>query len=560
MLAALSVVAAQAESVALVLIALIADGVARGATRTHVELGAWELGPPMSAALMASGVAIVVAASVILAYGRLWARTFARLEREARDEIVSAFASADWEFQSTQRSSRIQGRLLRLMDARASVFTGLVGWTRAVVSIVVFVVAAALMSPLAATVIVIFAAVLSLSVLPLRRRIVRLAGDAAREEVSLAADVAEAADHGADVQVFGAWPAFLDRFLVRSGALQAVRARLGIVKQVMPVVYQYGAFTLILLIMIIASTTGAGGEFGQFAAAALLLLRSVQYGQQLQTSLQVIGESIPRLELLQREQSVPAPRVVPGNRTLHHIERLELRDLSYQYPGNDRPALAGISISLTPGTIVGIAGPSGSGKSTLAQILLRLRWPTSGRYLVNGLPAEEYSPESWHRLVSHVPQQPHLLHGSLVDNVSFLDDSVGPEQVVASLRAVGLEELPVALPGGLYAELGPTGRSLSGGQVQRLGIARALVREPRLVVLDEPTSALDVDAERIIGDALTALRGRQDVLVVVIAHRPSTLALCDEMVVLSQGEIVAAGRSHVVATQSDFLARTWGMD
>jgi ABC-type multidrug transport system fused ATPase/permease subunit len=239
---------------------------------------------------------------------------------------------------------------------------------------------------------------------------------------------------------------------------------------------------------------------------------------------------------------------------------LDLRDLSYEYPGTERPALRGISLSLTPGTIVGIAGPSGSGKSTLAQILLRLRWPTSGEYYVNGQRAEEYSSESWHRLVSHVPQQPHLLHATLAENVSFLDGSVRPEQVTASLSAVGLEELRASIPGGLTAELGPTGRSLSGGQVQRIGIARALVREPKLVVLDEPTSALDIDAERIVGDALTALRGRHDVLVIVIAHRPSTLALCDEMIVLDRGEVVATGGSQDVATRSEFMARTWGIE
>jgi ABC-type multidrug transport system fused ATPase/permease subunit len=98
---------------------------------------------------------------------------------------------------------------------------------------------------------------------------------------------------------------------------------------------------------------------------------------------------------------------------------------------------------------------------------------------------------------------------------------------------------------------------LSGGQVQRLGIARALVREPRLVVLDEPTSALDVNAERVIADALASLRGRTDMVIVVIAHRPSTLALCDEIVVLQDGQVTGVGRSEELALESDFMAATW---
>jgi ATP-binding cassette, subfamily B, bacterial len=557
-LATLSVIAAQAESAALVLIALIADSVARGAAKVRVAVGPIDLSLQVPTAGVLALVGVAIAAVVVLIYGRMSARTFARLERESRDEIVSSHAQADWEYQSTQKSSRLQGRVLRLMDARAMAFSGLVGWIRAAATIAVFVGVAAVMSPFAAIVIVMFGILLSLAVLPVRRKIARLAGQAATQDVGLAADVAEAADHGADVNVFGAWPAFLSRYQNRSRSLQRIRGRLGAVKYLMPVVYQYGALTLILLIMLVASSTYVTGQFAQFAASALLLLRSVQYGQQLQQSLQQIAESVPLIELLDHELTIPPPRVVPGTSTLHGIERLELWNIGYRYPGSDKPALAGVSLDLRPGTIVGVAGPSGSGKSTLAQVLLRLRWPTSGLYLINGRPASEYSQESWNHLVSHVPQQPHLLHGSLAENVTFLDDSISRQRVDAALRAVGLQELKDSLPHGLDAMVGPTGRSLSGGQVQRLGIARSLVREPRLIILDEPTSALDVDAERIVGEALAALRGRSDVLVLVIAHRPSTLALCDEMVVLQEGRVVATGKSEDVALHSAFLARTWG--
>lgn len=559
-LAALAVVAAQAESAALVLIALIADSFARGGAASQVAFGPIALDVDVTTAGVFALAAIAIAAGVVFTYGRLSARTFARLERKSRDEIVSTFANADWEYQSTQKSSRVQGRILRLMDARAVTFAGLVGWIRALTTIGVFVVVATVMSPFAAAVIVVFGIVLSLAVLPIRRRIVRLSSQAATEEVSLAADVAESADHGADVHTFGAWPAFLRRFGVRSRSLEDVRSRLGAVKYLMPVVYQYGALTLILVIMLVAAATRASGEFGQFAASALLLLRSVQYGQQLQQSLQQIAESVPRIELLRQELVVPPPRLVPGGQELRTIERLELQDVSYAYPGAHGPAVSGISLELRPGTIVGVAGPSGSGKSTLAQILLRLRWPTSGRYLVNGRSAADFSQGSWNRLVSHVPQQPRLLHGSLLENVAFLDDSISRDASAAALRTVGLDGLAETLPGGLDADVGPTGRGLSGGQIQRLGIARSLVREPSLIVLDEPTSALDVDAERMVGAALDALRGRSDIVVVVIAHRPSTLALCDQMLVLQDGRIVVAGTSADAALQSDFLARTWESD
>lgn len=557
LIAGLSVVTAQAESVALVLIALIADSVARGANTTQVEIGPLDFSMAVSSAAMLTATAIMVAALVIYAYVRLWARTFARLERHSRDQIVTSLAESDWTYQATQKSSQIQGRLLRLMDARATAFSGLVAWTRALTTIAVFVTVATVMSPTSAVAILAFSAVLSLAVLPMRRRTLRLAATAAREEVDLAEDVAEAVDHGADVQVFGAWPAFVARFVTRSKSFQELRAQLVTIRYLIPMVYQNGALALILIILLLAAATGSGSNFGQFAASALLLLRSVQYGQQLQASLQSLAESVPRVELLKRELTIPPPEVATGSRELRDIEQIELRDVSYRYPGSAELALRGVSLTLRPGTIAGIAGPSGSGKSTLAQILLRLRWPTSGFYFVNGRPAEEYSPESWRHVVSHVPQHPHLLHATVHENVSFLEDSISADMAMESLALVGLQDLAKDLPSGVESELGPTGRNLSGGQVQRLGIARALVRNPRLIVLDEPTSALDVNAERIVGDALAALRGRSDVLVVVIAHRPSTLALCDEIVVLKEGAVVASGSTQEVALEDPLVASAW---
>lgn len=555
-LGALAVLAAQAESIALVLIALIADTVSRGVTSVEISRGPFSAELPMLTAGIVSMAAIIVAAVLVFNHGRLVARVSARLEREDRDKIVASYAEADWEYQSTQKSARAQGRL-RLMDARSKTFAGLLGWIRSGASILVFIAVAAAMSPLAALIIVAFGIVLSLAVLPIRLRTRRLGRHTAEVEVGLAEDFGEAIDQRADVHVFGAWPAFTNRFSTRSRTLQDLRERTGKLRSLLPVVYQNGALALILVVLMAASLASSAGDVGPFLASALLLLRSVQYGQTLQRALQNIAVSAPRIEVLKRELDVPAPRVTPGVRVLDEIERVELDSVNYTYPGADLPALQNVSLVLRPGMIVGLAGPSGSGKSTLAQILLRLRWPTEGRYLVNGRDASGYSVESWSRRVNHLPQEPHLMHGTLRENVAYLDESISKDRVEEALRAVGLQQLVETLPDGLDTQLGPSGRNLSGGQVQRLGIARSLVREPRLVILDEPTSALDVNAERVVGDALASLRGRTDMLVVVIAHRPSTLALCDEIIVLQDGQVTGVGRSEEQARNGDFPAATW---
>lgn len=553
---ALAVVAAQAESAALILIAVTADSVARGEDPISISVGPFETEMALVWAAVLTMAAIVFAAAAVLAFGTRDALVSARIDRASRDLIVRTFADASWEYQSTQSSSRVQGRLLRLMDARSAAFLGLVGWIRAFATILVFVTVAAVLSPVAAVVMVLFGALLSLAIFPVRRRVARLEAMAASEEVGLASDFAEAVDHGADVHVFGVWPRFVDRFDQKSGILETLVGQVRLTKRVMPVIYQYGALALILVVLLAASSAGASGEFGQFAASALLLLRSVQYGQQLQMRLQNLAQAVPRIELLNEELRVPPRDFTPGPVVLDRLDELVLENVGYTYPDGDGPALDGVTVRLEPGVIVGVAGPSGSGKSTLAQILLRIRTPMSGRYLVNGRSATEYTEESWNAVVSHVPQHPRLLQGTLFENITFLDPSISRGQVSEALTAVGLSDLIDSLPEGLDAVMGPSGRSLSGGQVQRLGIARALVREPSLVVLDEPTSALDVDAEKVVGEALDALRGLSGVLVLVIAHRPSTLALCDEMLVLEEGRVVATGSPEDAVVSSDFLART----
>lgn len=555
-LGVLAVFAAQAESVALVLMALIADTVSRGVRDVDIALGPIVAELPMATAGAIALAAIVLAALLIFYHGRQVARVGARLEREDRDNIVSTYANADWEFQSTQKSARAQGRL-RLMTARSKVFTGLLGWFRSGASIMVFIAVAAVLSPLAAIIIVAFGIALSSAVLPIRLRTRRIGRSMAQVDVGLAEDFGEAIDQGPDVHVFGAWPAFISRFATRSRALQELSERIGKLKSLLPVVYQYGALTLILLVLLAAAAAQPTGEIGAFLASALLLLRSVQYGQALQRELQHIAAFVPAVEVLQQELKVPPPRMTPGTRVLEEIDKVELQSVDYYYPGSEEPALSGVTLVLRPGIIVGLAGPSGSGKSTLAQILLRLRWPTAGRYLVNGRDASEYTAESWARQVTHLPQEPHLLNATLSENVTYLDDSIEPRRVEESLRSVGLHELVETLPLGLDTRLGPSGRNLSGGQVQRLGIARSLVRIPRLFVFDEPTSALDVNAERVVREALGALRGRTDTLVVVIAHRPSTLAMCDEIIVLQDGQVTAAERSDDLSVESEFLAATW---
>src|SRR5262249_21908362 len=241
-----------------------------------------------------------------------------------------------------------------------------------------------------------------------------------------------------------------------------------------------------------------------------------------------------------------------GTITLETIQRLDLQDVGFSYDG-DVKALDDVSATLHLGEIVGIVGPSGSGKSTLSQLLLRLRQPTDGAIVVDGEPASDFTLSSWYRLVSLVPQDPLLFHATVADNIAFLDTTIKRADIIEAATAAGLHEVIEGLDKGYDTLIGPAFRDLSGGQIQRIGIARALVRKPKVLVLDEPTSALDVHSEGIIQSSLEALRGR--VLVIVIAHRLSTLSICDRIMVLRQGKVETMGTLEDVSVNSDFFRR-----
>jgi ATP-binding cassette, subfamily B, bacterial MsbA len=219
-------------------------------------------------------------------------------------------------------------------------------------------------------------------------------------------------------------------------------------------------------------------------------------------------------------------------------KELRFEGLSFDY-SPDKPALADVTFAVPAGAKVALVGASGSGKSTIAAILMRLREPGSGRILVDGTDFWDFSPESWHRRLGVVEQEPFLFHATIRANIGFGLPDVTPEQISAALRIADLEKVVAAQPQGIDTEIGERGATLSGGQRQRLAIARAVARDPHLLILDEATSALDTITEREVQRALDeAMRNRTTL---IIAHRLSTVRNADLIVVLDHGRVVEQG-------------------
>ena len=227
-------------------------------------------------------------------------------------------------------------------------------------------------------------------------------------------------------------------------------------------------------------------------------------------------------------------------------------DVTFSYPGSKYPALTNVSFVIEPGSQTALMGPSGAGKSTIADMLCLLISPTAGRVYqtTNLLKLESNLGER----VSYVPQKPGMVSGTILENVALgieIED-VDRDEVLATLNAVHLGSLIKDLPMGIDTHLGKLKDTLSGGQMQRLGLARALYSKPKLLVMDEATSALDAESEAQIQETLEEMRGR--VTVVIIAHRLNTIQHADKVVLLEEGRVQDSG------TFKDLIARNLSVE
>ena len=213
-----------------------------------------------------------------------------------------------------------------------------------------------------------------------------------------------------------------------------------------------------------------------------------------------------------------------------------LEHVSFRYPARSVAVLDDVDLELAPGEMVALVGPSGSGKSTIASLLLRLAEPSGGRLTAGGIDLACLSPENWRRQMAWVPQRPALLRATVADNIRLADAEAGEERVQEAAALAGADEFIRGLPAGYDTVIGDGGRPLSVGEVQRIALSRAFLRDAALVVLDEPTANLDAWSADIVASAIERLRSDRTVL--LIAHRPELAARADRIVRLEAGRVV----------------------
>ncbi len=507
---------------------------------------------PITWALGVAGVAVIVRLLVGLLGVRFAAGLTAHVTTDQRRRLSAAYLSADWDTQQAEPSGRLQELLTSFVGRATTAAASLTQGITAGLSLVAFLGTGFVIEPLATGVVLVLLGVLGAVLAPLRRHVRRLSGKLAVSNLSFANAVSELGSLGQEMQSFGVQDQFKERVSRLTVRTTDDSRRVQIASGALSPTYTFLAYVAVIAAMAMLSTW----EIANLAAVGsvmLLMLRSLSYAQSLLNVSGHLASTLPFLEQLEQTASrYEEHRASGGTVTPSAVTPVEVQHVTFQY-SEERPALAGVTVLIARGEIIGVIGPSGSGKSTFAQLILGLRNPTEGQITVDGVDLRRVDRHWWAQKVAFVPQDPLLFTGTVAENIRFFREGIGDQDLRRAARQANFLRDIESLPGGFSTHLGERGSQLSGGQRQRLSIARALVSEPSLLVLDEPTSALDGESEALVRGTLEELHG--NTTMVVIAHRMSTLDLCDRIMVIENGQLTAFDTPEELKRRSAFYRR-----
>jgi ABC-type multidrug transport system fused ATPase/permease subunit len=534
------------EAVFLVSITRAAFAITDGKDEFGLVAG-WEVS--VTTAVLVSLALVVI--RVALAIAATWqsARLSASVIGDVRRDLAQAFMQASWSSQHGERSGRLQELLTTFAQQGAVLVNATSTAITAGCSLAAMLVSAIVIDPAASLVVIAAVAVLGSVLRPLRAAVKREARRTATAGMDFATSLSETSQLGMEMHVFNVQPQATERVVDLIDHTESTTQRLTFLRGLVPAVYTGMAYVAIVgALAVVAAIDSA--SLTSVGAVMLIMLRSLSYGQAMQSSITSINATLPFLGSLDDELTrYRNAKVVDHGQPIASIGALRLDDVSFEYT-TDTPVLRNVSATIDPHEIVGVIGPSGSGKSTLVQLLLGLREPTSGMVLSDGRDIRVLSRTEWARKVTFVPQDAHLIAGTISDNIRFLRDGVSQEHIEQAARLANLHDDVTAFPEGYERQVGERGSHLSGGQQQRLIIARALVEHPDVLILDEPTSSLDVRSEHLIRQTLDDLRDQMTII--IIAHRLSTLDSCDRLMVIHDGELKAFDTPDNLEKDNDF--------
>jgi len=398
---------------------------------------------------------------------------------------------------------------------------------------------------------ILFISLMTAVFLPLRRLIVKVTATVMASQRATADSVHQLSNLRVEVDTFNVTSHLASECSSRFLDEAKSRFRAMFAKALVAPLYTGLTYVLIALILLVFARLESL-EMAALGPIFLIVLRSLGYGQGLQQAGSTMSTLNPLLKTIKDAGAgFESSQVRFGNEGLGEVKSVELKDVSFGYQGSNAGEIESVSLEIRRGERVGIVGPSGSGKSTLVRLLLGVLEPSSGQVLINGTPLEDLRKSDRCQRITYVPQKVGILTGAITENVRFRRESISAEDISWSLEMSDLAGEVAGLEDGGGTLLTNSRDRLSGGQIQRLGIARALAGHPDVVIMDEPTSSVDRASERAIVNSLRSLP--TSTTLVLVSHRLELLRDCSTLVVMESGRVTASGRPSELFSTNEYL-------
>jgi subfamily B ATP-binding cassette protein MsbA len=509
-----------------------------------------------------AAVMILIAASILLKNVCLYGAGYSGVRvqegviRDLRASLYAHVQRLGLPFFGAMKGGQLAARVLSDTEQTRGAVQGLAQGLRSAALVAVYLAILCALSWRLALIALVLAPALALVMRPVLRAVRRRAADALEQRGELAAVAVETAANARLVKAHAGEGQERRRFTnaasaTMRGMLRAQRVAL----LASPLSETLGAGVLVLLLVLSGPARGGGLRpelFVTFVAVTLRLLSPMKALAQFPALMAEALAAADRVfEVIDRppEDADPPDALTFGGL----VEGLEFRDVWVAYEP-ERWALRGVSLRVARGEVVAIVGPSGAGKSTLVDLLPRFVEPTRGAVLADGMPLARFSRRSLRAALGIVGQDTVLFNDTVRANVAYGDRADASDtEIEAAARAANAHGFISRLPAGYATVLGERGERLSGGERQRIAIARALLRDPPVLILDEATAALDAEAEREVQEAVARLMAGRTVL--MIAHRLATIRRADRIVVLEGGSVVESGSHDVLVAAGGLYGR-----
>lgn len=387
---------------------------------------------------------------------------------------------------------------------------------------------------------------------PLRKWIKSRSTTILKRQRNLSTSVAELSALKLEIQTFGISQKLQERMRHIVDEEGHLARRIYVAKGVVVPLYTTVTYLAVTLGLLVLSST-SDSNLALVGPILLVVLRSLAYGQSIQQAAVGLASLAPSIDFLDREVAeFEEAKRTWGVHPIGEVRSLRFENVSFRYPSTELSAVQEISFEITGGERVGIVGPSGGGKTTLVRLLLGLVLPTEGSVLVNGRSLNDHDLGQWSSGIGVVPQHASVFRGTVAENLRLFRSNIEERDLWEALAVADLSEEVRAMPRGLETILGEGGRSLSGGQLQRLAIARAVVGRPNFIVMDEPTSSIDALSEASVADAIE--RMPSGTTVVIVSHRMRVLRGCDELIIVEDSRVTGKGRPDVLMATNAYFA------